>query len=94
MNYIFDLDGTLLDTKNGDYASAQPIENRIKILVDLYNAKNTITIQTARGRQWQRFTEEQLKYFQIPYHVLDCGNKIWGDVYVDDKGINAKEFFK
>lgn len=93
MKYILDLDGTLLDTKGGDYAGAQPITERIERVRELEQEGHTIVIQTARGKHWEDYTFTQLDHFGIPYHALSVGDKIHGDIYIDDKGINAKDFF-
>lgn len=90
--YVFDLDGTLLE--GGLYGNAQPIESRVAQLRELYNQGNTIVIQTARNKAYEEFTKKQLDQFNIPYHALSVGDKIYGDVYVDDKGINANDFFE
>ena len=92
MTYIFDLDGTLLT--EGGYASARPKQERIKHLRRLYEEGHTIVIQTARNKAYEKMTKRQLKDFEIPYHVICVGSKIFGDVYIDDKGINADDFFK
>ena len=92
--FVFDLDGTLLNTEGGNYASSIPISKRVYILTELYKSGNTIVIQTARAKHWEEFTKRQLEVFDIPYHVLSVGAKIWGDVYIDDKGINDKDFFQ
>ena len=47
--YIIDLDGTLLDTKGGDYASAQPIQERVDKVRELHHEGHTIVIQTTRS---------------------------------------------
>lgn len=108
MIYVFDLDGTLLtdgvthgiDLDNfneielSGYAIARPLYDRIEHLRKRYNEGHTIVIQTARSKFWEKFTIDQLKEFDIPYHVLSVGDKLYGDVYVDDKGINANDFFK
>ena len=54
MIYVFDLDNTLCDTKkkedgNWDYLNAEPFNNRIKVVNDLYEKGNYIIIETARG---------------------------------------------
>ena len=94
MIYVFDLDGTLLTEEKGDYAAAVPIEERVEEVRRLYSENNTIVIQTARNGAFYDYTETQLDHFSIPYHVLSVGNKMYGDVYIDDKGMNAKDFFK
>ena len=93
MIYVLDLDGTLLTDEKGNYAAAVPIEERVEALRELYENGNTIIIQTARNGAYYDFTETQLDHFSIPYHVLSVGHKIYGDVYIDDKGMNAKQFF-
>lgn len=93
MKYIIDLDGTLLHTEGGDYASAKPIPGRVEKLRELEKEGHTIVIQTARGRHWEDYTLMQLDVFQIPYHAISVGEKIHGDFYIDDKGINANDFF-
>jgi len=94
MKYIFDLDGTLLEDNGGNYADSKPIRRNIELVKELYDSGNTIVIQTGRSKHWYKFTEEQLKYHKILFHVLSVGEKIHGDVYIDDKAINAKDFFK
>ena len=93
MIYVFDLDGTLLTEEKGNYAAAVPIEERVEKLRELYADNNTIVIQTARNFLYEDFTEMQLDHFSIPFHVLSLGQKVYGDIYIDDKGMNAKDFF-
>ena len=93
MILCFDLDNTLLKTKGSDYAHAEPIKERIKMVNEFYEA-NTIIISTGRGERWKDLTKLQLLQFGIKYHVLDIGNKPPADKYIDDKGINADDFFK
>lgn len=89
---VFDLDGTLLDTKGMNYAGAEPKWAVVKKLRSLI-LWNTIVIQTARAKRWEEFTKAQLKKWGIPYDLLSVGDKVPGDIYVDDKGINDKDFF-
>jgi len=93
MIYCFDLDGTLLDTKGGNYADAKPIDSRISKVNELYSKGHTIIIQTARGKHWKKFTENQLLYMGIGCHVLSVGHKIYADHYIDDKGVKDTDFF-
>ena len=88
MIYVFDLDGTLLTDEKGDYANAVPIAERVKKVCELYKQNNTIIIETARSYLWEEFTQLQLRAYNIPYHVLSVGQKVYGDLYVDDKAIN------
>lgn len=94
MIYCFDLDGTLLDTQGGDYAKAKPIKERVVMLRDLYVNGNVIIINTGRNQIYEYFTAMQLEEYEIPYHALLVGAKPHADIYIDDKGMNAKDFFK
>jgi histidinol phosphatase-like enzyme len=105
MKYVFDLDGTLCTSTDGDYASASPILERIKKVNSLYESGNRIVILTARGmgrtsdnsqeasRLFESLTREQLNEWGVKYHALVMG-KPAGDVYVDDKGERDNDFFK
>lgn len=93
MIYCFDLDGTLLNTDGGNYANATPIKGRVEKLKELFHLGETIIISTARNAIWYDFTADQLEQFEIPYHALIVGAKPYADKYVDDKGVNAKDFF-
>jgi capsule biosynthesis phosphatase len=104
MKYVFDLDGTLCTEVNGDYESAQPIEDRILMVNKLFDEGNKITIFTARGmntfdnnqfnaiQKYYSLTEAQLKQWKVKYHHLILG-KPSGDFYIDDKGINHEDYF-
>lgn len=92
MIYVFDLDGTLVTESNGNYAKCKPIQERINKVNELFK-DHTIVIQTARGKGWQNFTEEQLNKFGVKYNVLSCGDKIFGHFYIDDKAIKDTDFF-
>ena len=93
MIYIFDLDGTLLNTIDADYQNAKPIKTRVEKVIDLWEEGHTIVIETARGDVFTDLTKKQLKDYGIPYHGLSVGKKTFGHVYVDDKGENARDFF-
>lgn len=93
MTYVFDLDGTLLETDGGDYTQAKPIKKRVEKLLSLVIEGHTIVIQTGRNKSYYDFTVDQLKKFNIPYHGLSVGDKVHGCIYVDDKGVNANDFF-
>lgn len=94
--YIFDVDGTILDTKNGNYDNSIPIPGRIDIVNGLYDEGNKIIYWTARGavtgRDWYDFTKRQLEDFGCKYHEFFT-KKPHYHVWVDDKAINANEFF-
>jgi hypothetical protein len=102
--YVFDLDGTLCSDSMGNYRSAQPFIERIKHVNILYGKGNIIIIQTARGMgssrnsvdeatlKWKEFTEIQISDWGLKYHQIFFG-KPSGDLYIDDKAINEKDYF-
>ena len=97
MTYVFDLDGTLCSTTLNDYAAAVPFEARIALLRELHHDGHRIIVDTARGsvtgEDWRMLTIQQLLAWGVPFHELRVGKKIAGDIYVDDKGVSADEFF-
>lgn len=97
MIYCFDLDGTLCTNTNGNYIEAKPIEDRILFVNKLYEQKNKIIIDTARGSttkiDWYDLTKNQLNSWGLKYHVLRVGVKLNYDILIDDKCINDKLFF-
>ena len=107
MKYIFDLDGTLCDTPWGvgpdgkegpQYYEATPFLDRIEKVNQLYEEGHTIVVETARGqvsgKDWLPFTKGQIDEWGIKHHKLRAGVKFAADYYIDDKGINADEYFK
>lgn len=94
MIYVFDLDGTLCSTPDGGvYSNCEPRWSRIELVRELYADGHTIVISTARGPMWYDFTKEQLRGWDVPFHVVSVGAKPYGDLYVDDKAVNALDFF-
>ncbi len=97
MNYCFDIDGTICTNTNGDYEKAKPFIDRIKIVNKLYIEGNKIIMFTARGSttnlDWTELTKQQLKEWGVKYHELIFG-KPEADIFIDDKGISDKIFFK
>ena len=104
--YVIDIDGTICDWEPGrDYTLASPFPERIKVLNKLYDQGHTIKYFTARGmgryggrsdkaiESFYAITESQLDRWGCKYHELILG-KPAGDYYIDDKGIDANEFFK
>lgn len=98
MIYCFDLDGTICTNTEGDYENSSPFLDRIKIINKLYNDGHIIKIETARGSgsgiDWREVTENQLKEWDVKYHVLRVGIKMHADIFIDDKAILDKDFFK
>ena len=102
MIYCFDLDDTLCEISSDEhrcqYDKAEPMIERIEKVNSLYDSGNRIIIETARGsvsgKDWHTLTENQLKSWKVKYHVLRAGVKHAADYYVDDKAINASDFFE
>ncbi len=105
MKYIIDIDGTICKKDdNQDYEDCYPLLERIKKINLLYDAGNTIIYFTARGmgrfsdnaelakKTFEKLTQKQLSCWGCKYHQLILG-KPSGDIYIDDKGINDKDFF-
>lgn len=93
--YVVDLDGTLCDTLDMDYNKSIPIKENIEKINKLYDASNTIVIQTARGYRtkinWRELTEYQLKTWGVKYDIL-LFDKPDADIYIDDKALNARDW--
>lgn len=94
--YIFDIDGTILKTVDGDYPNSVPIPGRIEKVNKLYDEGHRIVYWTARGTQsginWHFYTKLQLIRFNAKYHELHVGKPHY-HVWVDDKAMNADVFF-
>ena len=97
MTYIFDIDGTICTHAAPYYENARPFVERIQKINSLYDAGHTIIIETARGNvsgiDWYTSTENQLKTWGLKFHTLRTGVKHAADIYIDDKALNADEFF-
>jgi phosphatidate phosphatase PAH1 len=105
MKYVIDIDGTICDKPEGkDYYDSMAKKDRIEIINKLYDEGHYIVYLTARGMgrynnnaklsesHLRHITELQLKEWGCKYHELFMG-KPSGDVYIDDKGMNANDFF-
>ena len=102
--YIIDIDGTLC-SKEGKYENAVPYSDRILKVNKLLEEGNTVVLFTARGmgrsgnnarkakRIVKKLTVNQLNIWGVKYTKLIFG-KPSGDFYIDDKGINADDFFR
>jgi len=106
--YVVDIDGTICTQSEGDapdYSEAYPIRVRIEAINSLYDQGATIIYCTARGMGrtsgnqiasialFYQDTANQLEEWGVKYHQL-CLGKPAGDVYIDDKAINANDYFK
>ena len=97
IRWCFDLDNTLVKTKGTNYKESVPIDAAVKKVREYYDRGDHIIIMTARGasskKDWRKFTAEQLKDFNIPYHQLSVGLKPSDvDFFVDDKAVNSLEW--
>jgi len=108
MKYVIDIDGTICDKpecqEDCDYEISVPKSDRIAKINKLYDEGNQIIYLTARGmgrfgnnadlakRMFYELTKNQLDSWGCKYHKLVLG-KPSGDYYIDDKGMNANEFF-
>jgi hypothetical protein len=105
MKYVIDIDGTICDKlEHQEYECSKPKKDRISLINKLYDEGHYITYLTARGMRrysndsklaeahFRYITELQLKEWGCKYHKLFLG-KPSGDVYIDDKGMNANDFF-
>ena len=104
MIYVFDIDGTICSNTWGSYEDSEPLLERIQKNNLLYDSGNTVIYCTARGmgrtnnnvvesyKLFYDFTRQQLEGWGVKYHDLFLG-KPNGDIYVDDKGENIKDFY-
>ena len=93
-----DIDETIcLTDESRDYSLSTPIMNNIKKVNELFEEGNTIVYWTARGTltgiDWRSITESQFKQWGVKYHDLKFGKPSY-DLFIDDKNINSKNFFK
>ncbi len=91
-----DIDHTICNTNGTDYASSEPILNRIKKINNLYDEGNTIVYWTARGSvtgiDHSELTKKQFKEWGVKYHELKFGKPPY-DLFIDDKNINSENYF-
>lgn len=106
--YVIDIDGTICDKdvcrEDKDYHNSIPKKDRIEQINNLYGQGHTIKYFTARGmgryednsflaiKEFYDLTFNQLTEWGCKFHELILG-KPSGDIYIDDKGINADDFF-
>ncbi len=96
--YVIDIDGTICK-EVGEVIGREPYMDRIAKINKLYDEGHTIVFFTARGlasgrgeQHYRPITEQQLKEWGVKYHEL-CFKGHNGDYFIDDRGINAKDFF-
>ena len=106
MNYVIDIDGTICEKLDptDEYEDSIPIVTRIRQINKLYDQGHKIVYLTARGmgrhkndrqlaeEEFYTDTWNQLVFWGCKFHELHLG-KPAGDDYIDDKGVNANDFF-
>ena len=97
MIYV-DIDETICtSSKDLDYTKARPLTENIKKINKMYDNGDEIVYWTARGTVtgicWRETTEKQFKEWGVKYHALKFGKPAY-DLFIDDKNINSKRFFK
>lgn len=105
MTLVFDIDGTVCDHQAGQsIIDAQPYKDRIALINQLHDAGNRIIYFTARGmshnnpddddinKKIKKITKKQLDEWGAKYDDLIFG-KPEADAYIDNRGINASDFF-
>lgn len=102
---VFDIDETVLTTKDRDYANSKPIESVVEKIKNLKQLGWRVVLHTARGmgrsnnniedvaKEVEKEIKHSLKKHQIPYDELILG-KTWAAVYVDDKAMTPEMFVK
>ena len=103
ISFVFDIDDTICNNKNRDYANAEPIKEVIDKINYLYSNGARIKLYTSRGMvscngdlekiiaKNKDILEKWLKKNKVKYHELIFGKPL-GDLYVDDKAMNVKDF--
>jgi len=96
MRYCIDIDGTLCSTAE-TYEEAQPLQQRIDQVNQLYRDGHEICIWTTRGKQsgqdYRALTERQLERWGVQYHELSFVKPSY-DVLVDDKVRNVDALWR
>jgi hypothetical protein len=96
MKYMVDIDGTICYNENSNYEDSRPDQFRIIKLNKLYNDGHEIHYWTARGgnsgKDWTELTHQQLKEWGVLYTSITMKKPVY-DVWIDDRAINAKDFF-
>lgn len=90
-----DIDGTICNTINGDYANSIPIYKNIKKVNRLFEQGHKIVYWTARGgrsgKDYTLLTKEQLAAWDCKYHNLIMNDKPSYDLLICDKTKRIEE---
>lgn len=105
---IFDLDGTICETKNGNYSDSAPRKGIKDLLRDYSDRGFSIVINTSRSMRTYdgnlgKITAytvpliiDWLRKHEIPFDEIHIGKPWCGfdGFYIDDKAIRPSEFMK
>jgi len=90
-----DIDGTICETKDKDYANAVPIPENIAKINKLHDEGHYIFYWTARGSSsgidWADITERQLRDWGCRYSMLSNHKKPSFDILIDDRAKRIEE---
>ena len=91
MKIFVDIDNTITITNGNDYINSEPLQDKIKIINDLYDNGHHITYWTARGSasgvNYYDLTKKQLDDWGVKYHNFMVDKPSY-DIFIDDKTIN------
>lgn len=105
ISFVFDIDDTICNNKNRDYENAMPYMEVIDKINYLYDNGATIKLYTSRGMvscngdiekivaKNKDILERWLEKNNVRYNELIFGKPL-GDMYIDDKAINVRDFIK
>jgi hypothetical protein len=98
MKIYVDIDETICHTpEGGKYKESTPIQPNIDKINALYDQGHIITYWTARGsrtgKDWRELTEIQLQDWGAKHHELILKKPAY-DVFICDKVLNSRAFFK
>lgn len=96
MTIRVDIDNTICQTPDMDYRNAVPLYHRIERINNLFNSGHTIIYWTSRGvgsgKNYRDLTLKQLQLWGCKFHKLETNKPIF-DLFIDDKVINANDYF-
>ena len=96
MIIFVDIDNTICKTTGMDYANAKPYTERIEKINELFMKGHEIVYWTARGmgsgKSYFELTRKQLETWGCLYTSLRCDKPVF-DIFIDDKNINAHDYF-
>lgn len=96
MIYVVDIDGTICHTIGSDYDNSRPYTTHIEKINELHDEGHTIIYWTARGMKsgvdHAELTKRQLLEWGCKFTELRMQKPNY-DVWIDDKAINALDYF-